>query len=217
MSGDSDAGHAERMDATYRYQRHVYDLTRKYFLLGRDELIAGLNVPSSGSVLEIGCGTGRNLLSAAKAYPDAAFFALDISAEMLGSARRNLTRSGHKVVLKQADACRLHTDDLFGNRRFDRVFFSYSLSMIPDWKRALHEAQAMLAPAGSLHVVDFGQQEALPRWFKSALFHWLRRFHVEPRADLFETIRHMAQNAGADSDCRPLYRGYAWRAVLSTA
>ena len=29
------------MDGVYRYQRHVYDLTRKYYLLGRDRLIDG--------------------------------------------------------------------------------------------------------------------------------------------------------------------------------
>ncbi len=36
--------HAELMDGVYRYQRHVYDLTRKYYLLGRDRLIDGLDV-----------------------------------------------------------------------------------------------------------------------------------------------------------------------------
>ena len=29
---------AEQMDRMYRYQRHIYDLTRKYYLLGRDRI-----------------------------------------------------------------------------------------------------------------------------------------------------------------------------------
>ncbi|RUV53463.1 SAM-dependent methyltransferase, partial [Mesorhizobium sp. M5C.F.Ca.IN.020.14.1.1] len=33
------ARHAELMDGVYRWQRHIYDLTRKYYLLGRDRLI----------------------------------------------------------------------------------------------------------------------------------------------------------------------------------
>ncbi|TIQ66810.1 MAG: SAM-dependent methyltransferase, partial [Mesorhizobium sp.] len=33
------------MDGVYRWQRHIYDLTRKYYLLGRDRLISGLEVP----------------------------------------------------------------------------------------------------------------------------------------------------------------------------
>ena len=46
------------MDAIYAWQRHIYDATRKYFLFGRDRLIATLNVPECGTVLEIGCGRG---------------------------------------------------------------------------------------------------------------------------------------------------------------
>ena len=58
-----DVRHGDLMDRLYRHQRHIYDLTRKYYLLGRDELIAELDPPPHGTVLEIGCGTGRNLLA----------------------------------------------------------------------------------------------------------------------------------------------------------
>ena len=51
----------ERLDRNYRYQRRVYDLTRRYYLLGRNRLIADLAPPDRGCVLEIGCGTARNL------------------------------------------------------------------------------------------------------------------------------------------------------------
>ena len=51
MASISHTGDAARhMDRIYRYQRYIYDLTRKYYLLGRDRLIAGLNVPEGGSV-----------------------------------------------------------------------------------------------------------------------------------------------------------------------
>ena len=45
--------HKGLMDGVYRYQRHIYDLTRKYYLLGRDGLIADLDVPAGGAVLEM--------------------------------------------------------------------------------------------------------------------------------------------------------------------
>ncbi len=61
------SGHAALMDGVYRRQRHFYDLTRKYYLLGRDRMIAGLGVPPNGTVLELGCGTGRNIILAARA------------------------------------------------------------------------------------------------------------------------------------------------------
>ena len=63
---------AALMDRMYRRQRHIYDLSRKYYLLGRDEAIARLDPAPGDGVLEIGCGTGRNLIKAAQAYPDGA-------------------------------------------------------------------------------------------------------------------------------------------------
>ena len=45
-------------------------LTRKFYLLGRDRLIDELAPPPAGRVLEIACGTGRNLIGAARHYPD---------------------------------------------------------------------------------------------------------------------------------------------------
>lgn len=35
--------HARLMDRMYRYQRYIYDFTRKYYLFGRDTLIRDLN------------------------------------------------------------------------------------------------------------------------------------------------------------------------------
>ena len=40
MTGDT----AQRMDRMYRYQRHIYDATRKFYLLGRDGLIERMSL-----------------------------------------------------------------------------------------------------------------------------------------------------------------------------
>ena len=210
------AGHAELMDGVYRWQRHIYDLTRKYYLLGRDRLIDGLDVPQDGTVLELGCGTGRNIALAARRYPDARFFGLDISAEMLETATAAIAREGlaDKVKLARGDATDFDANDLFGIEHFDRVFVSYSLSMIPGWEKTVTAALAALAPGGSLHVVDFGQQEGLPLWFRALLRGWLRKFHVTPRASLRDVLESESERAGATFRFRTLYRGYAWLGVI---
>src|SRR5271154_134301 len=77
VSRPSDA--AGLMDRMYRRQRHVYDLTRKFYLLGRDQLIDTLAPPVGARVLEIGCGTGRNLIRAALQYPAMGAYGIDIS------------------------------------------------------------------------------------------------------------------------------------------
>ena len=75
--------HAQLMDDVYRYQRLIYDLTRKYYLLGRDHLIRELGATPDAHVLEVGCGTGRNLEKIGQRYPKAALYGLDISEQML--------------------------------------------------------------------------------------------------------------------------------------
>ncbi|MCE7797546.1 class I SAM-dependent methyltransferase [Sphingobium sufflavum] len=202
--------HGRLMDAQYRWQRHVYDLSRKYYLLGRDRMIRALDVPDGGSVLELGCGTGRNLALVARRYPAACLHGIDISAEMLKNARRNAPTA----LLARGDATRLDAALLLSRSRFDRIFMSYTLSMIPDWQGALDQAARLLAPGGRLHVVDFGQQESLPRWFRRLLMGWLARFHVTPRADLFAAGGACAARHGLRFSASPSLRGYAWTMVL---
>ncbi len=83
---------ASRMDAIYRTQRHIYDASRKFYLLGRDRMLDELRPPIGGSVLEVGCGTGRNLVLAARRYPDARLFGFDISAAMVELSQRRVPR-----------------------------------------------------------------------------------------------------------------------------
>lgn len=213
--------HANLMDRVYRRQRHFYDATRKYYLLGRDPpMIAGLDVPPrNGTVLEIGCGTGRNLVKTAERYPDATLFGMDISAEMLDTARRAAERVGieSRVRLDRADAAQFDPERLFGQAGFDRIFISYAVSMIPQWQSVIRESVRHLNAGGELHIVDFGDQSRLPRWFAKALFKWLEWFHVTPRSDLFAVCDQLAQERHATVEKRILYRGFAWIAVVRSA
>lgn len=205
------------MDRMYRRQRHIYDATRKFFLLGRDRLIDGLDVPAGGTVLELGCGTGRNLVAVAGKYPRARLYGLDISEQMLRSALRSIARRNlwTRVVLAQADAAAFDSDRIFGVPAFDRIFISYSLSMIPEWQPVLDRAAGLLAPGGSLHVVDFGLQAGLPAWFRQALLAWLGRFHVTPRRDLGRALDRVAAETGGELHFQRLYRDYTWYAKLT--
>lgn len=212
---DTGSSHAQRMDRMYRTQRHFYDLTRKYYLFGRDTLIRGLDVPAGSSVLEIGCGTGRNLALIGRRFPQARLFGLDISAEMLVSAEAKLGRPGRtKTVLRVADATDFQPSE-FGETGFDRIVISYALSMIPDWEKAIDAAIAALNPGGSLHIADFGQQERLPRLFQRLLQAWLKRFHVTPREAMVTVLTANAARFGDAVDFRPIGRGYAWLFVYT--
>lgn len=210
------SGNAAEMDATYSLHRHFYDLTRKFYLFGRDRLIRDLNPPAGGAVLEVGCGTARNLIVAAKRYPTARFYGFDISEAMLETARKSVARHGlsDRITLAQGDAGTFDTQALFGIEKLDRVFMSYTLSMIPPWQDAIERGAACLAPGGRLHIVDFGQYERLPALAKRLHFKSLNDFHVFPRRELPAVLKRVAEEQGLTLAFTPLYRGYAWSASL---
>ncbi|MBI1261325.1 MAG: methyltransferase domain-containing protein [Rhizobiales bacterium] len=211
------APHSALMDSIYRNQRHIYDLTRRYYLLGRDHLIAELSPPAKGTVLEIGCGTGRNLIAALRHHSAADYFGMDISNEMLETAAASAARAGvaDRIRFAQGDATCFDPQSAFGIETFDRVFMSYTISMIPVWKDAIADAMRHVKPGGSLHLVDFGQQERLPGWFRGLLFKWLDLFHVTPRADMRDVLAAEAERSGATLQFQSLYRGYAWYGVIT--
>lgn len=209
-------GAAGLMDAIYRRQRHIYDASRKFYLLGRDRLIDELAPAEGGCVLEIGCGTGRNLIRIARRYPGRACCGLDVSSVMLETARRSVGRAGlsDRIALAQADATDFDPQALFGRAGFDRIVISYALSMIPPWQGVVEEALRRLSPGGELHIVDFGDQRELPRPFSAVLNRWLALFHVTPRRDLAAVLAASAARADVTLQARSLYRGYAALAVL---
>jgi S-adenosylmethionine-diacylgycerolhomoserine-N-methlytransferase len=209
------AASGELMDRIYRRQRHLYDLTRKYYLLGRDRLIRRLTPPAGSRVLEIGCGTARNLVVASHAYRDVHFFGIDISSEMLDTARGVIEREGLApyVRLARADATTFDPALQFGVPGFSRIFVSYTLSMIPGWQAVLARALTWLGPEGELHIVDFGGQERLPGWFRVGLRGWLGLFHVAPRDALEAELTLLGLRVGALTTFERPYRGYAQYAV----
>ena len=202
---------AEKMDAIYRRQRFIYDATRRYYLLGRDRLIGSLKPPLGGAVLEVGCGTARNLIRAAKRYPGRPLLRhrhLRGDAQV-GADFRCKGGLRSRVALGQGDATAFQPAALFGRDAFDRIYISYSLSMIPPWQDALKHAMALLAPRGELHIVDFGEFAGYPALVRHAQLAWLRRFSVVPIPGMQGKIAALAGEAGLTATAERLYGGYA--------
>ena len=204
------------MDRMYRWQHAFYDLTRKPYLLGRDRLIAEM-APADGScVLEIGCGTGRNLIVAAHRWPNARFFGYDVSSVMVEHARNAVRRAGleNRIFLTLGDACTFNPCSSFGVASFERIYFSYVLSMVPSWRAALSEAALLLNPGASLHIADFGDQRGMSAPARALLNKWLSVFHVSPRLDLKLELSTLACKHGLQDSCQSIYGGYAVVASL---
>ncbi|MDO6462016.1 class I SAM-dependent methyltransferase [Granulosicoccaceae sp. 1_MG-2023] len=202
FSSTDDHGGADtavKMDAQYRLQRYVYDWSRKYYLLGRDSLLREIDLDTDETLLDMGCGTARNLCKLAYHNPGSELFGIDASQAMLDTALGNLRRhrlyTGN-VRLQQALAQQVTPASFGRDEPFDHVLFSYVLSMIPDWQAAIEQAISVLRPGGCLHVVDFSDQQSMPAWFRTMLLGWLKRFHVHPEPALPGFLQSLTRQGG---------------------
>jgi len=209
MAADATAA----MDRMYRHQRHVYDLTRKFYLFGRDRLIRQLAPPHGAHICEIGCGTARNLIALARRYPAIRLYGIDASAEMLKTADAAIARAGldTRIETRRCLADQLDPTRSFAlAEKFDGVICSYSLSMIPGWRDALDRAVAVLKPGGRLDIVDFWNAASLPGWVRRPLRAWLALFDVTPRPEIADRLRALAAAQGGHLVIARLLGGYAF-------
>ena len=218
-SETTDTAHTKHsMDRMYKWTRHVYDISRKYYLLGRDRMIANLNAQGGEHICEVGCGTARNLIKMAKRYPNAHFYGLDASDEMLKTAQKSLQNAKTDVLLKQGFSQNFEPQTLFGlTKPLDKIVFSYALSIIPPWKESIDHALDILPEGGEIHIVDFGDMKAQPAWFRSFLFWWLRLFHVYHKPEILEHLKALSIEGRGTLQVETLYKGYAYIAVFRTA
>lgn len=181
-----DVEHAERMDAKYGEVRHFYDLTRLFFLWGRDRAIKNLHLGPGKTVIEVGCGTGRNLNVIAHKYPKATIHGIDISQKMLMTCYEKIGRY-QNVRIACADAMNFDPQAIFGRKEYDAVLMSFSLSMVPDWKRAVYQGLSVLAVEGTLSIVDFGKFERFGKLGQIAIDE-LGRHQAPPITTLVEEL-----------------------------
>lgn len=207
----------QNMDRMYRLQRYFYDATRKYYLLGRDQLLKEMDVQPGERLLEAGCGTARNLIILAGRHTDANFYGLDASAAMLETAQANADKAAIKnLILKTALADDFIHDGTFNLAEpFDKIFFSYSISMIPPWRESIDNALKNLKPGGTLYFVDFYDQKDLPAPFRKLLKWWLKKFHVQFWNDLIPYMDTLEQSRAAKVSVVPLFRRYSFIATVT--
>lgn len=189
----------ERLNNLYRFQRHFYDLTRRFFLFGRDELLRQMKVQPGERVLEVGCGTGRNLLKLSRLQPKANLFGLDAADEMVktASAKFDAHDKAKEIILRQGLAEEFSFSKTFGQAAsFDKIFISYSLSMFSKWQEALRNTLENLKAGGDLYIVDFGDGKGLPGWVNRLRSWWLSLFKVYYRPEFLEFLKEM-QTEGA--------------------
>ena len=168
-------------------------------------------------MLEIGCGTGRNLAQVAQALSwHGAAIGLDISRRDAGDRARRARPARHVAALAQSDATGFDAQALFGRKIRPRRPVLRAVDD-PGLAGGNPLRFGALAPGGQLHIVDFGSQRGLPRWFRRLLYAWLARFEVTPRFELEVELRSLAAETGASVEFTERYRSYCLLAIVRRA
>ncbi|MDF1845312.1 MAG: methyltransferase domain-containing protein [Rubripirellula sp.] len=176
--------HEERLESFYSGQARDYDSFRARMLHGRRELIAKVDLPPDGIWVDMGAGTGENVLLAGKrAESLREIHLVDLSSSLLAVASKRLNAAGIGTArIHLADATRFHA----AAESVDLVSFSYSLTMIPDWFEAISVAERILKPGGRIAVADFyvsrkftAEEHRQHRWLSRAFWtHWFAADNV---------------------------------------
>ena len=169
----------------YQFHSKIYDLSRWSFLFGRRAIIQEihkLRVPTR--ILEVGCGTGKNLVGLCRAFPEATITGVDLSDAMLDMARKNLGHLNDRVTLLS----KAYDQPLQAEQPFELILCSYSLSMFnPGWEEAIEYAFQDLSKGGLIAVVDFHDSRFV--WFKR----WMKLNHVRLDGHLLPKLQYCFQ------------------------
>jgi len=183
---DTSSINKEHLSSYYRFHSKIYDYTRWLFLFGRKQIINHLpGFYSSPNILEIGCGTGSNLILLANKYPKSTISGVDLSGDMLSVARKKIEKQDltSRISLINHAYGNSKTNTANKSAHYDIILCSYSLSMMGSNKAdVIHHIQEDLSEDGLLAVVDFHNSPL--SWFRM----WMRMNHVEISENLYEQL-----------------------------
>jgi len=137
------------------YCRHIFPRLMDWVMGGEEfrRLRVELLQPVHGEVLELGMGTGLNLLH----YPPAVtrLDAVDPAVPLPKKVAERSSRRPFPVLFQQVTAETLpHAD-----RSFDCVVSTWTLCTIPDPVRALREVGRVLKPTGTFLFLEHGRSD----------------------------------------------------------
>jgi len=126
-----------------KYDRQISFFERVLFGDGR----AWVCSQARGRVLELACGTARNLPYYGS---DVELTGIELSPEMLAIARQRAQELGHPADLRLGDVQQLD----FSDESFDTVTCTLGFCTIPDTRAAASEAFRVLRPRGQLLLLE---------------------------------------------------------------
>jgi trans-aconitate 2-methyltransferase len=115
------------------------------------------------TVIDLGCGTGRDAERLLDRLPEGRVVAVDGSARMLERTRERLAGRLHRVAVVQADL----TEDLPPEVRGDAVMSVATFHWVPDHPGLFRRVAAVLPPGGRFEA-EFGGEDNIAAFSRAA-------------------------------------------------
>ena len=151
-------------------------------------LLAGIGLRGDERVLDLGCGRGAVLLTAAKLVPGGSAVGVDIwRADQTGNSMQATQANADAEGV--ADRVELHTQDMtelqFPAESFDLVVSNLAIHNLPDnqaRQSAIDEAVRVLRPGGHVVIADLGFTRRYATWLRQCGMTDVRRRDLGWRA-----------------------------------
>lgn len=157
----------------------------------RARAVAAMDLKPGCSVLEVGCGSGRNLKHLVEAVgPAGRVYGADVSEGMLAQANRLCEGNGwHGVTLVHGDAVALSLPE-----KVDGALFSLSYATMIQRREILRHAWDLLKPGGQLVIMDARiPKGSIGEWYRPLAMWTLKRTVLgNPDVDILEDLRELA-------------------------
>lgn len=145
---------ALRFAALTRFYDPVVRLTTRERRV-KHALVAAADIPTGGTVLDLGCGTGTMTTWIKQQHPDAQVIGLDMDPDILGMARAKAERAEVDVVFIEANAADMPLSSDSVDRVISSLFFHH---LLPDQKRhVMREVFRIMPRNGEVHISDWGR------------------------------------------------------------
>ena len=149
--------------------------------------------PQGATVLDVGCGDGRGLVTLAKRYAPFSLAGVDADSAQLERARITLQRAGLVAHLQQAS---METLPLPA-QTYDMVTSFGVLHHVPDWRKGVSEIARVLRHGGIFYSLEFYAPLLSLPLFSRLFPHPADRFsHAELLAELEVKGLHVLQHKG---------------------
>ena len=181
----------ERMIKHFKFHSKIYDISRWPFLFKREEAIEALKLEPGMTVAEIGCGTGLNFSSILRRIGNnGILIGLDYSQEMLTKSKKKIEKfkwQNVRLLCEDAENYNLSI-------KFNAILYSYSISMVSDWKSSVMSSINHLKEGGRLVILDFYDFQGLGKVCERGITWWLNKNHVSVKRNYEEFLSSVFTN-----------------------